>query len=146
MRLTTYTDYSLRVLIYLTVHDHKSLAKIQDIADAYQISKNHLMKVVYEMGKRGYLENIRGRNGGLKLAVDPETVNIGTVVREMEEDFHLVECFDCQNNGCIITPACRLKGVLKEALDAYLNVLDQYTLSELVTNRNELRTLLQQNV
>lgn len=142
MRLTSYTDYSLRVLIYLSIHSGDSLATIQEIADHYNISKNHLMKVVYELGKEGYLENIRGRNGGLRLAKQPEEINIGKVIRDMEEDFHTVECFDPTKNACILSPACRLKGVLHEALVAYFNVLNRYTLADLVNNKENLQQLL----
>ncbi len=141
MRLTSYTDYSLRVLIYLSIRDHDSLSTIQEIADHYQISKNHLMKVVYELGKAGYLENIRGRNGGLRLACQPVKINIGKVVREMEEDFHTVECFDSTKNLCILSPACKLKGVLHEALNAYFDVLNRYTLADLVSNKDDLQKL-----
>lgn len=141
MRLTSYTDYSLRVLIYLSIRDREELATIQEIADHYNISKNHLMKVVYELGKAGYLVNIRGRNGGLKLARRPEDIRVGDVIRDMEEDFHTVECFDPTKNACIISPACRLKNVLHEALTAYFDVLDRYTLADLVVDKERLKQL-----
>ncbi|NEU30108.1 Rrf2 family transcriptional regulator [bacterium LRH843] len=141
MRLTNYTDYSLRVLIYLGIHQQKRLATIQEIADNYNISKNHLMKVAYELGKAEYVESIRGRNGGLRLARDPKDINIGEVVRTMEEDFHIVECFDKTKNACIISPACHLKGILSDALNAYIEVLDRYTLEDLVQNKNQLLQL-----
>lgn len=138
MRLTVYTDYSLRVLMYLGARDVEQLSTIQEIADAYNISKNHLMKVTYDLGKLGYIETIRGRGGGIRLAKDPNNIIIGEVVRQTEEDFHIVECFDKENNLCKIAPECRLKGVLYEALQAYLKVLDQYTLEEVLQSKQSL--------
>ncbi|MDP4550370.1 Rrf2 family transcriptional regulator [Alkalihalobacillus macyae] len=145
MRLTNYTDYSLRMLIYLGSMKNGKLASIQEIANAYQISKNHLMKVAHELGKKGYIETIRGRNGGLRLAHLPEEINIGEVVRSTEEDFNLVECFDKENNTCVISPACRLKHVLHTALSAYFEVLDGYQLSDLIVNDTTLMKLLTTN-
>ncbi|WP_280770843.1 Rrf2 family transcriptional regulator [Salipaludibacillus daqingensis] len=142
MQLTTYTDYSLRVLIYLGVQPENKKSNIKEISDLYNISNNHLSKVVFELGKFGLVETIRGRNGGIKLAKQPSDINIGSLVRHTESPLHLVECFDKENNKCKITSACRLKGVLHEALEAYMNVLDSYTLSDLLVNENELQRLL----
>ncbi|MBZ5748966.1 MULTISPECIES: RrF2 family transcriptional regulator [Metabacillus] len=138
MRLTNYTDYSLRILIYLATKPENELSNIKEIADIYNISKNHLMKVTYELGKMNIIETIRGRNGGIRLAHSPADINIGEVVRKTEEDFHIVECFDDDRNQCIISPVCGLKHVLNKALLAYLDVLDQYTLADLVTNQDSL--------
>jgi len=138
VRLTVYTDYSLRVLLYLGVRGQDHLATIQEIADTYQISKNHLMKVTYDLGKNGFIETIRGRGGGIRLAVAPEEVNIGQVVRKTEEDFHIVECFDPESNLCKISPECRLKYALNEALQAYFKVLDSYTLADVLVSKNAL--------
>ncbi len=138
MRLTIYTDYSLRVLIYLATKPKGELSNIKEIAEAYNISKNHLMKVTYELGKMNIIETVRGRKGGIRLAHAPEQINIGEVVRQTEEDFYLVECFDKERNQCIITPACGLKHVLNKALQAYLAVLDEYTLDDLVKNQSTL--------
>lgn len=138
MRLTNYTDYSLRVLVYLATKPDGELSNIKEIADVYNISKNHLMKVTYELGKMNVIETIRGRNGGIRLAHSPDKINIGEIVRKTEEDFHIVECFDEEHNQCVISPACGLKHVLKKALQAYLAVLDQYTLSDLMKNQNSL--------
>lgn len=143
MRLTVYTDYSLRTLLYLGIKGNDYLATIQEIADTYNISKNHLMKVTYDLGKLGYIETIRGRGGGIRLAVDPTTVSIGEVIRHTEEDFHIVECFDSESNMCSISPACKLKHVLREALNAYVAVLDQYTLADVASNKDELLKYLQ---
>ena len=134
MRLTTYTDYGLRLLMYVALKQGE-LATIQEVADAYGISKNHLMKVAYDLGQHGFLETVRGRGGGLRLARPAEKIGLGDVVRRMEEDMVQVECFAPTANTCRITRACRLKGVLGEALKAYLAVLDTYTLADL-TGRN----------
>ena len=141
MRLTVYTDYALRVLMYVAVRP-EPLPTIGQIADAYQISRNHLMKVVYELGQAGYLETVRGKNGGLRLARRPEEIVLGRLVRETEPDMALVPCFDPINAKCAITPACRLRGALAEARTAFLAVLDAYSLADLVSNREPLRQLL----
>ncbi|MEW4211788.1 Rrf2 family transcriptional regulator [Priestia megaterium] len=142
MRLTQYTDYSLRVLLYLGVRDNNKLSNIKEIAEAYNISKNHLMKIIHELGKLGLIETIRGRNGGIRLAQLPKDINIGKVVRQTEEDFHIVECFDHEGNFCVISPVCKLKNVLHEAMQAFIKVLDQYTLEDLIQNKDELNLLL----
>lgn len=141
MRLTNYTDYSLRVLIYLSTIEKGKLSNIKEIAEAYSISKNHLMKVIYQLGKNDYIETVRGRNGGIRLSRDPAEINIGEVVRKTEEDFHIVECFDENHNHCVISPACGLKHVLNKALKAYLNVLDEVTLADISYNRSVLADL-----
>jgi Rrf2 family nitric oxide-sensitive transcriptional repressor len=141
MRLTVYTDYALRVLMYVAVRP-EPLPTIGQIANAYQISRNHLMKVVYELGQAGYLETVRGKNGGLRLACRPEDIGLGRLVRETEPDMALVPCFDPISAKCAITPACRLRGVLAEAKTAFLDVLDGYSLADLVSNGVSLEALL----
>lgn len=138
MRLTNYSDYSLRVLIYLSTEPNEKLVNIKDIAEAYDISKNHLMKIIYNLGKMGYIETIRGRNGGIRLAKLPSDINIGELIRKTEEDFHIVECFE-HNNNCVITPVCSLKHIFNKALDQFLQVLDQYTLEDIVQNNFMLK-------
>ncbi|MGD8175470.1 RrF2 family transcriptional regulator [Marinimicrobium sp. ARAG 43.8] len=133
MRITRYTDYSLRVLMYVALKGEE-LSTIREIADSYGISKNHLMKVVQELNSKGYLTAIRGKNGGVRLSGPPESINIGALVRDTEQDFALVECFDT-GGGCVITPACQLKLVLAEALNAFFKVLDQYTLADLLPGK-----------
>ncbi|MCB1856300.1 MAG: Rrf2 family transcriptional regulator [Halieaceae bacterium] len=133
MRLTTFTDYSLRVLIYLAVNDEQKTT-IAQIAQIYGISKNHLMKVVHELSQRHYLIALRGKNGGLRLNRPPSEINIGELVRAMESDFAIAECFG-QNNQCVLTPACSLRTVLGEALEAFLAVLDGYTLEDILPGR-----------
>ena len=133
MRLTTFTDYSLRVLIYLAVNDEQKTT-IAQIVQIYGISKNHLMKVVHELSQRHYLIALRGKNGGLRLNRPPSEINIGELVRAMESDFAIAECFG-QNNQCVLTPACSLRTVLGEALEAFLAVLDGYTLEDILPGR-----------
>ena len=143
MHITRYTDYSLRVLIYLAAEGDR-LATIQEIADSYDISKNHLMKVVHQLNKKGYIETIRGKKGGMRLNMKPEDINIGILIRETEQDLSIVECFSGKNE-CRITPVCGLKSMFGEALKAFLDVLDQYTLADVVQSqhRPQLMRLLQ---
>lgn len=141
MRLTNYTDYSLRVLIYLAAKGTQDKATITEITEAYQISRNHLTKVIHQLGQIGLIETTRGRGGGIVLAKKSKDIVIGEVVRETEEDFRLVECFSPDGN-CIITPACSLRHVLHEALTAYLAVLDKYTLADIVKEPELYRALL----
>jgi Rrf2 family transcriptional regulator, nitric oxide-sensitive transcriptional repressor len=143
MRLTTFTDYSLRVLIYLGAHREEGrLATISDIATVYGISENHLMKIVHHLAKQGYVETTRGTGGGMRLARLPESINIGDVVRGTEEDLAIVECF--QKKGarrCPIVPACALGGVLGRAMRAFLEVLDGQTLADLLQPGAELERI-----
>jgi Rrf2 family nitric oxide-sensitive transcriptional repressor len=141
MRLTVYTDFALRVLIYVAVHP-EPMPTIAEIAASYGVSRNHLMKVVYDLGVAGYIETVRGKNGGLRLARAPEAIGLGELVRRTEPDLDLVECFNAANARCAITPACKLRGVLHQAKAAFLAVLDGYTLADLVANRSELQALL----
>lgn len=131
MRLTVYTDYTLRTLIYLALNQDR-LVTIQDIADMHGISKNHLTKVVHQLGLSGIVETVRGRNGGLRLNKPPAAINIGEVVRNSEADFFMAECFDSANTSCAYSSNCGLKDVLHSATQAYLDVLDKVTLENLV--------------
>lgn len=135
MRLTTYTDYALRTLMYLAAN-RDQLVTIQDIAEMHGIAKNHLTKVVHQLGLLGVVETVRGRNGGLKLGKEPAQINIGAVVRSTEPDFYMAECFDRNKNVCVLTSSCTLKGVLGAATAAYLAVLDGVTLENLVKKGN----------
>jgi Rrf2 family nitric oxide-sensitive transcriptional repressor len=143
MHITRYTDYSLRVLVYLAVSGDR-LVTIQDVADSYDISKNHLMKVVHQLNLKGYIETVRGKNGGMRLRRQPSSINIGALVRDTEPDFNLVECFS-ENNQCCITPVCGLQSILKEALHAFLATLDTYTLADVARQpqQSQLLRLLQ---
>lgn len=135
MHITRFTDYSLRVLMYAGVREGE-LCTIQEIADSFDISKNHLMKVVQELNNKGYLNAIRGKNGGLTLGKPAKQINLGKLVRDTEQDFNLVECFS-DSDRCAITPQCKLKGILNKALKAFLSVLDEYTLEDLLKGRNK---------
>ncbi|RLQ23833.1 Rrf2 family transcriptional regulator [Seongchinamella sediminis] len=133
MRLTRFTDYALRVLIYLAANDNQP-ATIAQIATKFRISRNHLMKVVPELSQQGYIIGQRGKGGGLRLAMAPEDINLGELVRAMENDWVIAECFG-DNNQCLLTPACALQPILREALTAFLNVLDGYSLADIVNGR-----------
>lgn len=141
MQLTLYTDYSLRVLIYLGLNPQR-MATINDIADSYRISRNHLVKVVHNLAIQGYVQTTRGRGGGINLARPPAAINVGDVVRHTEVTFHLVECFDREHNTCPIATACILKDVLYEAQKAFMAVLDGYTLADILENKDWLRNVL----
>lgn len=131
MRLTAYTDYSLRTLIFLAMN-RDQLVTIQEIADAHGIAKNHLTKVVHRLGTLGYIDTVRGRNGGLRLGREPADINIGDVVRHTETDFYMASCFDKSSSGCMYSAACALKGVLSQATAAFLDVLGAVTLEQMV--------------
>lgn len=136
MRLTRYTDYAMRVLLYLG-RQPGQLTSIADIARAYGISQNHLMKVVNDLVNAGYLEGVRGRNGGIRLARPPAQINVGALVRHTEDNFDLVDC-----GSCIIAPACGLASVLDEALLAFLKVLDSYSLADVLARKGAFAHLL----
>ncbi|AXY41687.1 Rrf2 family transcriptional regulator [Halomonas sp. JS92-SW72] len=130
MHLTRFTDYSIRVLIYLAAKGEER-STIHEIATSFDVSRNHLMKVVQDLSHKGYITAIRGKNGGLLLKKAPEEIRLGRLVRDTENDLELVECFG-DSNECKITPACRLKPILAEALRAFLAVLDKYTLADML--------------
>lgn len=137
MRLTAFTDYTLRTLIYLAQHKDR-LVTIQEIAELHNISKSHLTKVVHQLGISNKVETIRGRHGGLKLNLPPEKINIGDVVRDTESDFYMAECFDRDSNTCTYAGACTLKGVLSKATASYLSVLDAVTLADLISQKSNI--------
>ncbi len=141
MRLTVYTDFSLRVLMFLALRGD-GLATIAEIAKAYGISKNHLMKVAHQLGLAGYIETVRGKGGGLRLARRPQDIVLGEVVRRTEPDMALVPCLAPNDASCAIYSSCALRGVLSEAGDAFLLVLDKHTLADLVHPRAPLQKLL----
>jgi Rrf2 family transcriptional regulator, nitric oxide-sensitive transcriptional repressor len=140
MRLTLHTDYALRVLIHVAIADGK-LIRINDIAKTFAISKQHLMKVVHYLGQRGYLDTVRGHGGGVRLRRLPRDINIGQVVRETEESLYLVGCLE-QRGFCQIERVCVLRGVLHDATKAFLAVLDEYTLADLIRPQRALASLL----
>jgi Rrf2 family nitric oxide-sensitive transcriptional repressor len=129
VHLTLHADYSLRVLLYLAAHPER-LVSTQEVSEAYGISKNHLVRVVQSLGRHGFIDVRPGRAGGLCLAREPSEISLGQVFRVTEPDFHVVECFDKDTNTCPIAPACGLRGMLVEARDAFLAVLDRYTVAD----------------
>lgn len=136
MRLTRFTDYSLRVLIYLGLRPNQ-LVTIKEISEAYNVSRSHLMKVVSLLTRLDYLTAQRGPGGGIQLGQKPEDINLATLVKDMEEDMALAECFR-ENGQCVITPACQLKDILQQASDAFQNALSQYTLEDLLEPKTDL--------
>lgn len=133
MRLTLHTDYALRMLMFLALAPERAHT-IEDIATRYGISRNHLMKVAQTLVQAGFVESLRGRGGGLRLAREPDSIRLGAIVRATEDGFTLVECFDAERNTCVVTPACGLRNPLQEALLAFLAVLDGYSLADLVSS------------
>ncbi len=134
MRLTLYTDYSLRVLLYLAQKEDE-LVTITELADFYSISRNHLVKVVHNLGLNGYIETNRGRGGGIRLARPAKDMQIGEIVRSTEPDFDLLECFDEETDRCVVSKSCSLKGVIHEAQRNFLGVLDKYTLADMALKK-----------
>lgn len=135
MHISSFTDYALRVLIYVAVRA-PAQCTIAEIAERYTISRNHLMKVVQTLNQRGYLCAQRGKNGGVRLKGPASDINLGQLIRETEQHKPLAECFG-RDNQCLITPACQLKGILAEAQQAFYQCLDRYTLADLVSARSQ---------
>ena len=142
MRLTVYTDYALRLLMYLAVKDD-GLATIAEVAESYGVSRNHMMKVAHQLGIAGFVETVRGRTGGLRLARAAADINLGDVVRQTEQDMALVPCMAPADAACAIRPSCLLKRALDRATAAFMDVLDGYSLGDLVKPRHALRNLLE---
>lgn len=141
MRMTLHTDYALRMLIYVATRPGRTCT-VGEVASAYRLSRNHLLKVAMTLRRTGHIETVRGRSGGICLVTPPEQINLGALVRATEEDFSLVECMQARGGGCVISPVCMLKGLLADALAAYLAVLDSYTLADILGNRPALKALL----
>jgi Rrf2 family nitric oxide-sensitive transcriptional repressor len=141
VRLTLFTDYAFRILIHVATRDPE-LVTIASVARAYGISGNHLTKISHELGRAGFLQTVRGRNGGLKLARPANEIKIGEIARWGESGSALVECFDAASNRCLITPVCDLKNLLAHAQSAFFQTLDGHSLADLTTRRRELGKLL----
>lgn len=133
MKLTSFTDYSLRLLMYVAVNDDR-LVSIREVSEVFEISRNHLMKIVHELGKGGYLRTVRGKNGGFQLGRPAKDINLGKLIRYTEDDLDVVECFDAKNANCKIVERCMLAGVLQMALNSFFEVLDGHNLEDLITN------------
>ena len=136
MQITYFSDYSLRVLIYLGAKESK--ASIAEISNAFGISKNHLMKAVHNLIKLGYVSSIRGKTGGITLARSPKAINLGDIIQQLEPSMDIVECFNRKKSSCAITPVCRLKSAFQEATGAFLMTLKKYTLADLLQNKQDL--------
>lgn len=141
MRMTLHTDYALRMLIYIAARPD-GVCTVNDVAQKYELSRNHLLKVAQTLRDLGIIETSRGRTGGIRLAKPPEQIAVGALVRATEGEFALAECMQSSGRPCAISPACRLKGMLHEALGAFLAVLDKYTLADIMLNRSSLGRLL----
>jgi len=135
MQLTRFTDYSIRVLTHLSTYPDR-LSCIAEIAQAYKISQTHLMKVVQDLGQSGYVETVRGRKGGIRLRKPPQDINLGALIRHTEKHFNVVDC-----PSCLIASACQMTNVFAQATRAFLAVLDQYTIADMMTRRNQLHRL-----
>ncbi|MDF1654172.1 MAG: Rrf2 family transcriptional regulator [Coxiellaceae bacterium] len=141
MQLTQFTDYALRTLIYLALRNDKT-STILEIAESYNISKSHLMKVVQRLSQLNIVKTFRGKGGGLQLNIAPDQLNLGNLIRKLEPNFYIVECFDKANGKCVIAPACQLKNILHEATNNFIQTLEQYTLKDIIHNHQQLTQLL----
>ena len=141
MQLTLYSDYSIRVLLYLAAKT-EGPATISEVADAYGISRNHLVKVVHNLSQSGYIRTTRGKKGGMVLGRHPRDISVGGLIRETEPDFRLVECLEEESSTCPIDQVCSLKAVFRTALFAFLNALDGYTLADISGNVGLLKPIL----
>ena len=140
MQLTRYTDFGIRTLMYLALQpERETLFRISEITDVFELSPNHVSKIVHHLGKLGYLETIRGKSGGFRLGKPADEINLGELVRVLENSLAPI---DCSKPFCRFTPSCQLRGILAEAVSAYLAVLDRYSLNDVVSNRQELLNLL----
>ncbi|MBK8395207.1 MAG: Rrf2 family transcriptional regulator [Leptospiraceae bacterium] len=140
MQLTNYTDYSLRVLIFLSAHSDRKVT-IKEIAKSFNISKNHLVKVVHKLSTLKYIHTVPGAKGGINLAIHPNKIKLSEVVLAMEPSFHLAECFNPEGI-CAISPVCELQSILGSALNAFIKTLSNYTLADIVKKPNAYRNLL----
>lgn len=140
MQLTQFTDYSLRALIYIALKNES--CTIKDINEAYGISQNHMMKIIHNLAKMGLIKTSRGKNGGITFAKGAETINLGELIQQLEPHFDLVPCFNQSKANCCIAPACRLKSILHQANLAFMQVLTQYTLADVLKNKSDLSSLL----
>ena len=135
MKLTTYTDFGLRTLMYLATLPEGELSSVAHVAKLYDVSRNHLVKVVNQLAREGYVKAIRGKNGGIRLGQAAADINVGQVIRSLENN---LDGIDCGSPACYLVKVCRLKDALKEAMEAFLSVMEAYTLADLISNRDEL--------
>ncbi|WMC10055.1 Rrf2 family transcriptional regulator [Oceanimonas pelagia] len=138
MKLTTYTDFGLRALMYLATLPRGELTSVARVSALYDVSRNHMVKVINQLAREGYIHALRGKNGGIRLAKEPKDINVGRVIRLLE---HNLRGIDCGSPACQLVPACRLRNALGQAMEAFLQVMEGYTLADLVGNRDELMTI-----
>ncbi|MEZ7861814.1 MAG: Rrf2 family transcriptional regulator [Aeromonadaceae bacterium] len=139
MQLTLFTDYALRTLTYLALQPEARLSTITEVAEKFEISRNHVVKIVHQLGVKGYIETVRGKHGGIRLARASSEINLRDVVSDMEN----VSCLlDCQREGCLLTAGCRFQGILRKAMRAFLDVLGEFTLADLVKDKDRMCGLL----
>jgi len=141
MRLTNYTTYALRTLMFAALHNDR-LCQAQEVADAFGISKSHLVKCVHQLGQWGYLQCVRGRNGGFCLARSADEIFVGSVVRKTEDTLELVECFNSDTNSCPLISQCKLTRSLQKAITSFMAELDALSIAEITTNKSDLLNLL----
>jgi len=139
MRITTFTDFGLRTLIYLASLPPETLTNVQEVSKIYNVSQNHLVKVVGQLRKLGYIHTLRGKNGGIHLAKPPAEINIGEVIEQLENHLDVV---DCASPACQLTPCCKLRHALKDAMQAFIASMKQFTLADMMINQDELAPLL----
>ncbi|WP_373944713.1 Rrf2 family transcriptional regulator [Vibrio chagasii] len=139
MRITSFTDYGLRTLIYLACLPKDELSSVPKVSQVYKVSQNHMVKVIGQLKKLGYIEALRGKGGGIRLAVSPEQVRIGRVMRELEPH---TDGVDCLSSPCVLLPKCKLKAALAEAMESFFSTMDQYTLADLVENKEVASQIL----
>tara|TARA_B100001059_G_scaffold118202_1_gene118384 strand:- start:706 stop:1140 length:435 start_codon:yes stop_codon:yes gene_type:complete len=140
MKLTAYTDYSIRVLVYIGINNDQ-LCTASEISEFYGLSRNHLSKIIHHLSSLEIIQSYKGPKGGIELAKDPKEINLGNLIRKTEPDFHIVECF-ASNINCRIAPACKLKSILYESNQLFLKNLDRYSLADVLKNRKELLKLV----
>ncbi|WP_151193161.1 RrF2 family transcriptional regulator [Cysteiniphilum sp. JM-1] len=131
MQLTSFTDYSLRTLVYLAMHQQR-LCTAKEVAEFYQISQNHMVKIVHNLAKLGVINSSKGKGGGIALAQAPKEINIGELIAKLEPNFYMAECFNQSLKNCVLLPDCKLKSVLGNALQAFFNELNQHTLADVI--------------
>ena len=146
MRLTLFSDYALRVLLYLGLNPEE-IVTIDRISESFKVSRNHLVKVVHQLAKKGFIQSFRGKGGGIRLARDPKSYRLGDVIRSTEPDLDLVECFNSQDSLCPITGVCELEAALLDARGVFMEKLNEYTLADLVSRKStrETKRILDQN-
>lgn len=139
MRITSFTDYGLRTLIYLACLPKEELSSVPKVSKIYHVSQNHMTKVIGQLKKRGYIEALRGKGGGIRLAAPPESIRIGQVMRDLEPH---TDGVDCLNSPCVLLPACKLKLALAEAMDSFFATMDNYTLADLIEDKQVMSQVL----